>query len=39
MKMNNKDELLKLANRVKKLRIEKGANQEIAYIHTRILEE
>ena len=36
MKMNNKDELLKLANRIKNLRIEKGVTQEIAYIDTGI---
>ncbi|WP_295809754.1 helix-turn-helix transcriptional regulator [uncultured Apibacter sp.] len=34
--MNNKDELLKLANRIKNLRIEKGVTQEIAYIDTGI---
>lgn len=36
MEINNKNELLKLANRIKNLRNKKGVTQEIAYIDTGI---
>ncbi len=36
MEINEKTELLKLANRVKKLRISRGVTQEIALIDTGI---